>query len=214
MYIAESRTRRKFTLFIIFYHCMGRSLKRSSLCAFMVKRPLILFVCLTILCWYTLYINLLSIFIEIEHLVHRLLFCTYSLGHWGFSTNINLPSAKGRRKKIEYFTVRLTVRVDPPPLTVSFLKGCIWPWIMIICILKRILHQNFQYMIYWQGKRVRTNEQCEDPSKHIVSIGKHEKGIKKAVSLTVRYPFFLTASLTCIKKSHVYLLTKYHLRWR
>ena len=161
MYIAESRTRRKFTLFIISYHCMGRSLKRSSLCAFMVKRPLILFVCLTILCWYTLYINLLSIFIEIEHLVHRLLFCTYSLGHWGFSTNINLPSAKGRRKKIEYFTVRLTVRVDPPPppLTVSFLKGCIWPWIMIICILKRILDQksNMWYIDKIKGRVLMSN---------------------------------------------------------
>ena len=33
----------------------------------------------------------------------------------------------------------------PPPSTVSFLlfffMGCIWPWIMIICILKRILDQ-------------------------------------------------------------------------
>ena len=28
--------------------------------------------------------------------------------------------------------------------------------------------------------RVRTNEQCEDPSKHIVSIGNHEKGMKNA----------------------------------
>ena len=37
-----------------------------------------------------------------------------------------------------------------------------------------------QYMIYWQGKRVRTNEQSEDPSKHIVSIGNHEKGMQNA----------------------------------
>ena len=45
-----------------------------------------------------------------------------------------------------------------------------------------------QYMIYLQSKRVRTNEQCEEPSKHIVSIGNHEKGMKNAFfsSLTMK----------------------------
>ena len=37
-----------------------------------------------------------------------------------------------------------------------------------------------QYVIYWQDKRVSTNEQYEEPSKHIVSIGNHEKGMKNA----------------------------------
>ena len=32
-------------------------------------------------------------------------------------------------------------------------------------------------MIYRQDKRVSTNEQYEEPSKHIVSIGNHEKGM-------------------------------------
>ena len=38
------------------------------------------------------------------------------------------------------------------------------------------------YVIYWQDKRMSTNEQYEEPSKHIVSIGNHEKGMKNAFS--------------------------------
>ena len=48
-------------------------------------------------------------------------------------------------KKNGYFTVRLAVRFDPPPpFTVSFLWFFFvfyWPFIMIICVLKRILHK-------------------------------------------------------------------------
>ena len=36
------------------------------------------------------------------------------------------------------------------------------------------------YVIYWQDKRMSTNEQYEEPSKHIVSIGNHEKGMMNA----------------------------------
>ena len=36
--------------------------------------------------------------------------------------------------------VRLTVNVDPPPLWLAFLVF-FWPYIMIICVLKRILHK-------------------------------------------------------------------------
>ena len=36
------------------------------------------------------------------------------------------------------------------------------------------------YVIYSQDKRMSTNEQYEEPSKHIVSIGNHEKGMKNA----------------------------------
>ena len=35
-----------------------------------------------------------------------------------------------------------------------------------------------QYVIYWQDKRVSTNDQYDEPSKHIISIGNHEKGTK------------------------------------
>ena len=35
-----------------------------------------------------------------------------------------------------------------------------------------------QYVINWRDKRVSTNEQYEEPSMHIVSIGNHEKGMK------------------------------------
>ena len=41
-------------------------------------------------------------------------------------------------------------------------------------------------MIYWQDKRVSTNEQYEEPLKHIVSIGNHEKGMKNAFSAPSR----------------------------
>ena len=37
-----------------------------------------------------------------------------------------------------------------------------------------------QYVIYWQDKRVSTNDQYEEPSKHIVSIGNQEKYMKNA----------------------------------
>ena len=37
-----------------------------------------------------------------------------------------------------------------------------------------------QYVIYWEDKRVSTNEQYVEPSKHIVSIGNQEKYMKNA----------------------------------
>ena len=37
-----------------------------------------------------------------------------------------------------------------------------------------------QNVIYWQDKGVSANEQYEEPSKHIVSIGNHEKGMQNA----------------------------------
>ena len=57
-------------------------------------------------------------------------------------------------KKNGYFTVRLAVRFDPlPPFTVSFLWFFFvfyWPYIMIICVLKRILHTKKQFPCnYW-----------------------------------------------------------------
>ena len=56
-----------------------------------------------------------------------------------------------------------------------------------------------QYIIYWQGKRVRTNEQFEDLSKHIVSIGNHEKGMRNAFfsPITMKWNVF------CASKNHI-----------
>ena len=56
-----------------------------------------------------------------------------------------------------------------------------------------------QYVIYWQDKRVSTNEQYEEPSKHIVSIGNHEKGMKNAFfsPLTMKWNMF------CASKDHI-----------
>ena len=47
-------------------------------------------------------------------------------------------------KKGRYFPARLTVSVDPPPFTVGFLWFFLvpfWPYTMIICVPKRILHK-------------------------------------------------------------------------
>ena len=66
--------------------------------------------------------------------------------------NFHLKLKGSRQKKHGYFTVRLTVRVDPPPLTVScfviFSEGRIWLWFMIIHELKRILTKKSFLTLY------------------------------------------------------------------
>ena len=57
----------------------------------------------------------------------------------GIIPETNFRPWKWSRKKNGLFTARMTVRVSPPPhLTVS--SSWLWPWIMIVCVLKRILH--------------------------------------------------------------------------
>ena len=51
-------------------------------------------------------------------------------------------------------------------------------------------------MIYWQDKRVITNEQYEEPSKYIASIGNHKKGMKIAF-FTMKWNVF------CASKNHI-----------
>ena len=55
-----------------------------------------------------------------------------------------------------------------------------------------------QYVINWRDKRVSTNEQYEEPSMHIVSIGNHEKGMK----MHFQPPHNEMKYVLCIKESY------------
>ena len=85
-----------------------------------------------------------------------------SCRRWYQTLQLHQPG-KGSRKKSKYFTVRLTVRVDPtpPPLRsvfCDFFQGVHLTLDYGNMYSETDFTPEIQYMIYWQGKRVRTNE--------------------------------------------------------
>ena len=111
------------------------------------------------------------------------------------------------KKNNGLFTVRLTIRVDPPPpSTVIFFKGCIWPLIMMICILKRILHQksNIWYIDKVKGWELMSIVRTRQST--IVSIGNHEKGMKNALfsPLTMKCLISIKESYSKGEKANIF----------
>ena len=120
-----------------------------------------------------------------------------------------------------HFTVRLTVSVEPPHLTVSFLWFfwvVFWPQIMSICVLKWILYKKraIFWMIICKRQEKYIVETLHNEIKCVLSVEEskfNERKIKiftfaygqglggwpphppLTVSLTVKYPFFLTTPL-------------------